>query len=153
MEKNTQNNQPNYIIQKMYTKDLSFEAPNTPEIFKRQWQPETRFDFDIKQKECSKKTYEVELILHITTKSNKNTAYMIEVIQAGIFILINSPKSQIDLILKAFCPNTLFPYAKTVINNLINKGGFPQINLQPINFEAFYMETMSKTFKKSDNLK
>lgn len=148
MEKNTQRNQPDFIIQKIYTKDLSFETPNTPKIFKRQWQPETKFDFDIEQKECSEKTYEVELILNVMTKSNKNTAYIVEVIQAGIFILVNSPKSQINLILKAFCPSILFPYAKTVINSLINKGGFPQISLQPINFEAFYIKTMSKTFKK-----
>ena len=88
--------------------------------------------------------HEVELTLTITVKNDNTTAYLIEVTQAGVFTLGNLSEDQMAPILGAFCPTTLFPYAKEAIDSLINKGGFPQINLQPINFDAIYMQKISK---------
>lgn len=144
MEKQTQDNQPSFTIQKIYTKDLSFEAPNAPGAFKAQWQPETKVNVDTKPISLSENVHEVELTLTITTKNDNNTAYLIEVTQAGIFTVGNLSEEQEASILGAFCPTTLFPYAKEVIDSLINKGGFPQINLQPINFDAIYMQKISQ---------
>ena len=141
---NTQNNQPNFVIQKIYTKDISFEAPSTPDVFKAQWQPEANVNVDTTSSKLDNNVYEVELSLTVTVKNSDNNAYLIEVSQAGIFTLQNMPEDQIAPMLGAFCPTTLFPYAKETIDSLINRGGFPQINLAPINFDALYMQRLAQ---------
>ena len=137
----------NFIIQKIYTKDLSFEAPNTPEIFQVQWKPEINVNVDTSPKKISDNTYEVELSLTVTVKNSSKNAYLIEVSQVGIFTIENIPDDQMEPMLGAFCPTTLFPYAKEAVDSLINRGGFPQINLAPINFDALYMQKLSQKQK------
>ena len=144
MNKQGKENKPNFIIQKIYTQDLSFEAPNTPEIFKEKWKPEVKINIDTKSKLLNDNIYQVELTITITTKNNNIIAYVIEVTQAGIFTLSYLSKEQESSILGSFCPTILFPYSKEIIDSSINKGGFPQINLQPINFEALYMQKISQ---------
>ena len=136
--------QPNFVIQKVYTKDLSFEAPGTPDSFKTQWQPEANVNVDTSSKKLADNVHEVELTLTITVKNGEKNAYLIEVTQAGIFTLENMPEDQVQPMLGAFCPTTLFPYAKETVDSLINRGGFPQINLAPINFDALYMQKVSQ---------
>ena len=138
------NSQPNFVIQTIYTKDISFEAPGTPDVFKAEWQPEANVNVDTKSTKLDNDVYEVELSLTVTVKNNKKNSYLIEVSQAGIFTLQNMPEDQVAPMLGAFCPTTLFPYAKEAIDSLINRGGFPQINLAPINFDALYMQSISQ---------
>ncbi|MBK2124633.1 protein-export chaperone SecB [Fangia hongkongensis] len=140
MENTTENPQPNFVIQKIYTKDISFETPNTPEVFKSEWKPDANVNVNTQSNILEGNVHEVELTLTVTVKNADKTAYLIEVTQAGIFTIENMPQDQIDPMLGAFCPTSLFPYAKEVIDSLINKAGFPQINLAPINFDALYMQ-------------
>ncbi|WP_119343709.1 protein-export chaperone SecB [Facilibium subflavum] len=143
MENNSQDKQPNFIIQKVFTKDISFEAPNTPDVFKSQWKPEANVNVDTHSNALDKDVYEVDLTLTVTVKNNNETAYLIELTQSGIFTMENMPEEQLNPMLAAYCPTALFPYAKEAIDSLINKGGFPQINLSPINFDALYMQKLS----------
>ncbi|MFZ9035131.1 MAG: protein-export chaperone SecB [Francisellaceae bacterium] len=146
MENTTPENnekQPGFMIQKIYTKDISYEAPNTPVVFKANWRPEANVNVDTNAAQIEGGIYEVDLTLTITVKNDQDNAYLIEVTQAGIFTIENMPQEQIDAMLGAYCPTALFPYIKETIDSLINKGGFPQINLAPINFDALYMQKLS----------
>jgi len=133
-------NQPQFAIQRVYVKDLSFETPNSPDIFKAEWQPEVSVDLNTTANNLDQDVYEVELRLTVTAKLVDKVAYVAEVKHAGIFTLSGFVNDQLKMMLGSFCPNILFPYAREVIADVINRGSFPQFNLAPINFDALYAE-------------
>lgn len=136
----TNNAQSEFAIQRIYVKDLSFEAPNTPDLFKSEWKPEVNVDLNTAANQLETGVYEVVIRITVTTKIQDKTAYVAEVQQAGIFTLQGFKGEQLKPMLGSFCPNILFPYAREVIADVINRGSFPQFNLAPINFDALYME-------------
>ena len=127
-----------FNIQNVYLKDVSFESPSTPEVFREEWKPELKVNLDNESEKLAEGVYEVVLKVTATVKSNDKTAFLAEVHQAGIFAINGLEGEQLDHMLGAFCPNLLFPYAREVISGLVTKGGFPQLLLAPINFEALY---------------
>ena len=129
---------PQFAIQRVYTKDISFETPNSPAIFQKEWKPEVQLDIDTKSAKLADDTYEVTLSLTVTAKVEDQTAFLAEVKQAGIFTIGNIPEAQLAHTIGAFCPTTLFPYAREAVANLVSRGSFPQINLAPGNFEALF---------------
>ena len=129
---------PQFAIQRVYMKDVSFETPNSPAIFQKEWKPEVQLDLDTKSAKLADNTYEVILSLTVTVKVEGDTAFLAEVQQAGIFSIGNMPEAQLAHTIGAFCPNTLFPYARESIANLVNRGSFPQLNLAPVNFDALF---------------
>lgn len=131
--------QQNFAIQRIFLKDVSFEAPNSPQVFQKEWDQDVQLDLDTKSRELSEGVYEVVLRLTVTVKSAGETAYLCEVQQSGIFTVTNMDEGQLAHCLGAFCPNILFPYARETISNLVIKGTFPQLNLQPVNFDALFM--------------
>ena len=137
-------NQPSFVIQKVYTKDVSFESMNSPEIFKEQWNPSVDFNIDIDTKKIDENNYEVDLTVTLNTKTGETLAYIAEVTQSGIFTLAGIPEDQIESILNTYCPNTLFPYAKRILDSSVIRGGFLPLNLSPINFDAIYMQKKSQ---------
>lgn len=130
--------QPEFAIQKIYTKDLSFESPSTPAIFLEKWEPQVDFDFNINHHKMDNENHEVQLSVTVTAKMNEDTVFIVEVKEAGIFLLKNIPDTDIEGILKGVCPNILFPYVRQRISQLIVDGGFPPLYLAPMNFEAMY---------------
>lgn len=129
---------PQFAIQRVYTKDLSFETPNSPAIFQKEWKPELKLDLDTRSNKLSDDTFEVVLALTVTATVDGQTAFLAEVQQAGIFTIGNLPEAQLAHTIGAFCPTTLFPYAREAVANLVSRGSFPQINLAPVNFEALF---------------
>lgn len=129
---------PQFAIQRVYTKDISFETPNSPAIFQKEWKPEIQLDIDTKSNKLADDTYEVTLSLTVTAKIEEQTAFLAEVQQAGIFTIGNLPEAQLAHTIGAFCPTTLFPYARETVASLVNRGSFPQFNLSPVNFEALF---------------
>ena len=127
-----------FAIQRIYTKDISFETPNSPAIFQKEWKPEVKLDIDTRSAKLSEDTYEVVLALTVTVTVEEQTAFLAEVQQAGIFTIGNLPEAQLAHTIGAFCPTTLFPYARETVANLVNRGSFPQLNLAPVNFEALF---------------
>ncbi|WP_286263426.1 protein-export chaperone SecB [Thalassotalea atypica] len=130
--------EPQFAIQRIYTKDVSFETPNSPAIFQKEWQPEIKLDIDTRSNRLANDTYEVILSVTVTALVEEQTAFLAEVQQAGIFTIGNMPEGQIAHMIGAFCPNTLFPYARETISGLVNHGSFPQLNLAPVNFDALF---------------
>lgn len=141
-----QDNQPQLILQKVYLRDSSFEAPNAPQIFQEigesNEQPQVQLNLGHKTTEIAEYTHEVVLSLTVTCTLGERTAYLAEVHQAGIFGIAGFSPEDLQGIMATYCPNVLFPYARQIISAMISDGGFPPFLLQPINFDALYAEQL-----------
>ncbi|RUO37709.1 protein-export chaperone SecB [Aliidiomarina shirensis] len=134
-----------FSIQRIYVKDVSFEAPNTPAIFRKEWKPELNVDMNVSNTKLDDNVFEVVLSLTVKNTVEGEVAFLCEVAQAGIFsIPADLPEDGLAHTLAAFCPNILFPYAREAISGLVSKGTFPQLNLAPINFDAVFAQHMQQ---------
>ncbi len=125
-------------LQRIYLKDVSLETPNSPEIFKQAWRPEVSVNLNSEAKPLAEDLFEVVLTVTVTAKQDDKTAYLVEVQQAGLFGARGFPAQEMGPMLGSFCPNILFPFAREAISDLVVKGGFPQMLLAPVNFDALY---------------
>lgn len=135
---------PNFEIQRIFVKDLSYEAPNTPHTFVEDWKPEVQLNLETKSSRIQDNVHEVVLSVTATVTSSKKSAFLIEIQQAGIFLVSGFPTEQLRQMLGSFCPNILFPYAREVISDVVVRGGFPQLLLAPVNFDALYAQHMEE---------
>ncbi|QMT59298.1 MULTISPECIES: protein-export chaperone SecB [unclassified Legionella] len=140
-------NETQFMIQRIYIKDLSYETPNTPAVFQQQWEPELNLELNTSNTKLEEGVYEVVLTVTATVSNQKATAFLVEVKQAGIFTIQGAPANQLDHILNSFCPNILFPYAREAITSQVIRGSFPQLVLAPINFDALYMQQVAEKQK------
>ena len=129
-----------FTVEKIYVKDVSFEAPGAPQVFNEAGQPELQMNLNQKVQRLSDTAFEVILGVTLTCNIAGKTAYLAEVQQAGVFGLAGFDDASLDAMLGTHCPNALYPYARQVVSDLITAGGFPPFVLQPINFEALYAE-------------
>ena len=135
-------------IQKIYTKDFSFESPRAPLVFtKTDWQPKTDLNIRSSHADLGDGNHEVVLALTVETKHEDQTLFLVEVHQAGIFVIEGYEGEQLELLIGSFCPNILFPYARETISSAVAKGGFPEFHLQPINFDALFAQTKAAQLK------
>lgn len=133
--------QPQFAIQRIFIKDVSFEAPNAPEIFRKEWTPSLNVDMNVSNRKLDEGVYEVTLTLTAKNTVGEETAFLCEVAQAGIFTVSEEmPEPNKAHTLGAFCPNILFPYARETISSLVTRGTFPQLNLAPVNFDAVFAQ-------------
>ena len=135
-----------FQLQRIYTKDVSFEVPGAPDIFRKQWQPKVnvQLNTDARRLEGSESDYEVVLSLTVTASSEEKTVYLVEIKQAGVFTLSGIEGDEREQLLGAYCPNLLFPYARELVSDLVSRGTFPQLLLQPINFDALYLDAKQR---------
>lgn len=138
------NTEMSFQIQRVYTKDVSFEAPNAPQVFQKEWQPEVKLDLDTASSQLADGVYEVVLRVTVTATMNDETAFLCEAQQAGIFSIGGIEGPQLAHCLGAYCPNILFPYARECITSLVSRGTFPQLNLAPVNFDALFMNYLQQ---------
>jgi preprotein translocase subunit SecB len=130
-----------FSIQKLYLKDVSFESPNVPAVFADgEWQPEVNIQLNSSNKSIGQDAFEVDLKITVTAKQNKKTAFLVELTQSGIFTVAGFEQDNLRGMLGAYCPETLFPFAREAIAELVSKGGFPPLLLAPVNFNALYMQ-------------
>jgi preprotein translocase subunit SecB len=133
-----------FNLQRIYTKDISFETPNSPAVFQKEWKPEVKLDIDTRTNELEPNLYEVVLTITVTATNSGETAFLCEVQQAGIFAVSEMPENNKAHMLGSYCPNLLFPYAREAVSNLVNRGTFPALNLQPVNFDAIFAAYVKK---------
>jgi preprotein translocase subunit SecB len=129
-----------FAIQRIYTKDISFETPNSPQVFTAEWKPEVNVQLNTAVQELGENHYELVLTVTVTAKQGETTGFLAEVQQAGIFLVAGLPEEEMGPMMGIYCPNILFPYAREVVSDLVNRGSFPQLVLAPINFEAVYAQ-------------
>ena len=125
-------------IQKVFIKDVSFETPNSPQIFTLAWKPNLAFELGSQSRALEDDLYEVVLTLTVTVKVEDSTAYLAEIHQGGIFHIKGFEPEALQKVQHVFCLRSLYPYACAAVWDLVNKGGFPQLNLAPMNFTNLY---------------
>ena len=132
-----------FAIQRIYTKDISFESPNAPQVFISEWEPKINVDLSTEIQALSEDTIQVVLTVNVVAKHEDKTAFLVEVQQAGIFLAKGFSEEELGPLMGIGAPNTLYPYAREVVSDLITRGSFPQFTLQPVNFEQMYAQQMA----------
>ncbi|CAE6887144.1 MAG: protein-export chaperone SecB [Pseudomonadaceae bacterium] len=135
---------PQFSLQRIYVRDLSFEAPKSPEIFRQEWTPSVEMDLNTRQKSLDGDFHEVVLTLSVTVKNGEEVAFIAEIQQAGIFLIKGLDAASMSHTLGAFCPNILFPYARETLDSLVVRGSFPALMLAPVNFDALYAQELQR---------
>lgn len=134
------------VLQKIYVKDASLEVPAAPQIFARQGQPQMDVALNTDVKGVGGESYLVTLALTVTAKLGEEVAFLVEVHQAGLFRVSGfATDAELQAVLGAYCPAQVFPFARETVSALIERGGFPQFLLQPINFDAMYLEHVNRS--------
>ena len=132
----------NLEVKKIYTKDISFESPGAPLVFTQLTSPPTidlQVGLDNTLLDEGTHLHEITLKITVTAKSEENTVFLVEVEQAGVFLLQHDDPEKMHIMKEVACPHILLPFAREEINNLVSKGGFQALLIAPINFEALYM--------------
>jgi|APFre7841882724_1041349.scaffolds.fasta_scaffold04799_3 preprotein translocase subunit SecB len=135
-----QNTQPGFGIEKLYVKDASIEVPNAPQIFTERTAPQVGVELGNNAQKLDEGVFEVTVKVTVTAKIGEKTAFLVEVTQAGIFAIRNVPEENLEVIIAVTCPNILFPYAREAVSDMVTRAGFAPVLLNPINFEALYMQ-------------
>lgn len=140
-------------IQRIYIKDVSFEAPNLPTIFQQEWKPQLGFELDTETVQIAEDTYEVTLHINVETtlEETNDVAFICEVKQAGVFTITGLEGIQLAHCLASKCPEVLYPYARELIASLVNRGTFPALNLSPVNFDALFMDYLQNQQASEEN--
>ncbi len=131
-------------IQKLYLKDVSFEAPNTPKVFTEQLTPSLDVQLANTATKLADNVHEVVLTVTCTVKQEDRVVYLVEVKQAGIFNITGFDEDTLPVVLGTACPNIIFPYAREAVSDIVTKGGFPQLVLSPVNFDVLYAQEMQR---------
>ena len=132
--------QPVFNIEKIYVKDLSVEVPNAPAIFLERDAPQMEMQINTQSAQVDEGIYQSIITLTISAKINDKTAFVVELQQGGIFRIQNLPPEALEPALAIGCPNILFPYARESVSDAVLKAGFPPLLLQPVTFEALYLQ-------------
>ena len=141
-----------FTVEKIYTRDVSFESPNAPAMFNEQGQPDLSMNLNQRVTQLNEGAFEVVLGVTLTCTLDGKTAYLAEVQQAGVFGLQGFDPAGLDGMLGAHCPSILYPYARAAISELIVNGGFPPFQLQPLNFDALYAEGLRQRAQQQEGL-
>jgi|SRR5580700_7141485 preprotein translocase subunit SecB len=124
-------------LQTVYLKDCSYESPNGPRV-DGNWNPQINLDLQTGSSTLGPDTREVVLTVTVSAKIADVTIFLVEVKQAGLFVIRNLPEADLKRAIGTVCPNVLFPYARAAVSQLVSQGGFPQFLLPPVNFDALY---------------
>lgn len=139
-----QNEQPVFGIEKLYVRDLSLEVPNAPEVYLEQEAPQVTVQLNSTGRGVGEGVFEVVLTVTVTATVAEKTVFLVEVAQAGVFRIMNVPEEQLEPLIAIACPNVLFPYARETVSDAVTRAGFQAILLQPVNFEAMYVQRLQE---------
>jgi preprotein translocase subunit SecB len=146
-EQDQKNTEKRLSVVKIYTKDFSFESPQSPDIFNSQeWAPNTNLNLRSSHTAVSDSLHEVVLTVTVDAKGKEDekTIFLVELHQAGLFEISGYAEEEMGIVIGSFCPNVLFPYVRETIATTVQKGGFPEFVLQPINFDALYQQSLQQ---------
>ena len=139
-------------LQTMYIKDVSFEAPNSPEVFlETDISPETKINLSNTHNKIGDDSYDVQLKVKVESIYGEKTMFVAEIEQGGVFLIKGYSEEEVKGLIAVFCPNTLFPFIRELVASLVTKGGFPALLLQPINFDAIYSQAIEEATEQKPN--
>ena len=137
-------------LQGVYLKDCSFEAPQGPRA-NGEWNPQIALDLNTSAQPISGDLREVVLTVTVSAKQGEQTLFLVEVKQAGAFLMQNLSADELKRAIGSVCPNVLFPFARAVVSHLVSQGGFPQLLLPPVNFDALYANSQNEAAHATKN--
>ena len=137
-------NQPTFSIEKLFVKDISLEIPNAPQVFLEREAPSVDIQLHHNSSQVDEGVYQTVLTVTVTAKVKDKTMFLVEVGQAGVFVIRNIPAAELDAVLGIACPNILFPYAREVVADTTVRAGFPPVVLNPVNFESIYQQAVQQ---------
>ena len=146
-EQEAQTPEKRLSVVKIYVKDFSFESPQSPGIFNaKEWAPSTNLNLRSSHSTVSDTLHEVVLTITVEAKEKESdkTIFLVELQQAGAFDISGYEKEEVGVLIGSFCPGVLYPYAREAIAGIVQKGGFPEFVLQPINFDALYQQSLQQ---------
>lgn len=143
-QSSSSSNKPNFLIQKIYVKESNFASKNAPKVFTQEWKPDVSFNLESKSNKIEGNVYEVDVILSFTVKLGGVEACNGKAAQSGVFTLNDFNAEQLDHLLSSYCPSILFPFLRETIADLATRGGYPQLLISPVNFEALYAQLQKK---------
>ena len=142
-----------FALQRIYLKDSSFESPKSPHGFREQWKPKVNLELNSRHDLIENSLYQVVLRMTVTASTEDDQLmYLVEVQQAGVFLVDGLEENARLHTLGSFCPNVLFPYAREVVDSLVVKGSFPPLMLSPVNFDAIYQQSLVEQARKEDKI-
>jgi len=134
-----------FAIKKIYVKDVSFESPASPGSFSyKKWDPKIELNLTNKQTHIDADMYEAVLSITATVSIENETAFLVEVHQAGLFQIDGFEEEQKSYLMGSQCMNILFPYAREAISDMSVRGGFPSLVVAPVNFDALYHQHLQQ---------
>jgi preprotein translocase subunit SecB len=139
---NGADNAPMAGLISQYVKDLSFENPSAPAIFQNQTQPQIDVQFGIGAAQVGEEVHEVTLTITVKSQQGEQTAFVVELVYAGLFGLRNVPADQVQPFLLGEGPRLMFPFARRVVADAVRDGGFPPLLLEPIDFLGLYQQQL-----------
>ena len=142
-----------FVLQRIYVKDMSFESPKAPDAFLQQFKPRINLELNSSHRPMGEDNFEVTLSVTVTANNEaEEVIYLVEVQQAGVFLIKNMDDEGMTQTLGSFCPGVLFPYARETIDNLVTKGSFPALMLAPVNFDAVYAQAKAQAEAQTNNV-
>ncbi len=142
-----------FILQRIYVKDMSFESPKAPDSFLQQFKPKINLELNASHRSMDEENFEVTLSVTVTANNEADEViYLVEVQQAGVFMIKGMEDEGRTQTLGSYCPSVLFPYARETIDNLVSKGSFPPLMLAPVNFDAVYTQAKAQAEAQSNNI-
>ena len=134
----TTTNEPVFVLQRIYLKDLSLEQPNSPQILAEQAQPQVDINLAMTAEPVADGVFESCVTATVTTKVQDKVLFLVEAKQAGIFEIRNIPDDQMGPILGVVCPQMIYPYLRAIVSDICTRAGFPPILLTEVNFQAMF---------------
>jgi preprotein translocase subunit SecB len=141
---------PLLSLQSVYLKDCSYEAPNGPRA-EGNWNPQINLDLHTAATGLTPDLREVVLTVTVSAKQNEVTLFLVEVKQAGLFLMRGLAEADLKRAVSSICPGVLFPYARAAVSNLVTQGGFPQFLLPPVNFDVLYAQSSNQAQSPTTN--
>ena len=142
-----------FVLQRIYVKDMSFESPKAPDAFLQQFKPKINLELNSSHRSMGEDNYEVTLSVTVTaTNESEEVIYLVEVQQSGVFFIKGMEDEAVTQTLGSFCPNVLFPYARETIDTIVTKGSFPALMLAPVNFDAVYAQAKAQAEAKASSI-
>ena len=142
-----------FVLQRIYVKDMSFESPKAPDSFLQQFKPRINLELNSSHRSMDEENFEVTLSVTVTANNEADEViYLVEVQQAGVFLIRGMEDEGRTQALGSYCPSVLFPYARESIDNLVSKGSFPPLMLAPVNFDAVYAQAKAQAEAQSNSI-
>lgn len=136
--------QPVFNIEKLFVKDLSVEVPGAPAIYLEREAPHMDVNMTSESQALGDDVYQSSITVTVSAKIGDKTMFLVECTQGGIFRIQNVPQDQMPMVLGIGCPNIVFPYLRETISDVVIRAGFPPLLLNPVNFEAMFMQQQAQ---------